>query len=122
MVLFNSFIYMVLFSCSLRDFYVSLVRASTCFPVLSCISLSELFMSLLKFSSLNMSVNLACFSGVLEYPGLAVVGDLSSDDGFCCLGAYHYLLPFISFQCQLFLLSQQCFPLTANLCVSTSGD
>ena len=45
-VLFKSFIFLVVFSYnSLRDFYVSSLRASTYLPVFSCISLRELFMS-----------------------------------------------------------------------------
>lgn len=51
MVLFNSFTCLVVFSYNfLRDFYVFSSRASSYLPVLSCISLRELFMSFLKSS------------------------------------------------------------------------
>jgi hypothetical protein len=42
--LFNSFTCLIVFSCiSLRDLFVSSLRASTCLLVFSCISFSELF-------------------------------------------------------------------------------
>jgi hypothetical protein len=84
MVLFNSFSCLVVFSCnSLRNFRVSSLRLSTYLPVFSCISLRELFMSFLKSSIFIMRcdfISHSCFSGVLEYPGLAVVGELAYDD------------------------------------------
>jgi hypothetical protein len=53
---FNSFAYLVVFSCSsLRDFCVSSVRASSCLPLFSYISLRELFIFFLKSSNINMS-------------------------------------------------------------------
>jgi hypothetical protein len=48
-----------------------------------CISLRELFMSFLKSSVIIMRCDFrfkSCFSGVLCYPGLTVVGELDSDD------------------------------------------
>ena len=73
-----------MFSCySLRDFWVSSLRASTCLPVFSCISLRELFMSFLKSYIIIMRCDFkseSCFSGVLGYPELAVVGELGSDN------------------------------------------
>jgi hypothetical protein len=51
MVLFNSVTCLILFSCnSLRDFYVSSLRAFSCLPGFSCIFKRELFMSFLKSS------------------------------------------------------------------------
>ena len=73
-----------MFTCnSLRDFCVSSLRASTCLPVFSCISLRELFMSFLKSCVIIMRCDFkseSCFSGVLWYLGLTVVGELGSDD------------------------------------------
>jgi hypothetical protein len=84
MVLFNSFTCLVVFSGnSLRDFCVSSLRASTFLPMFSCISLRGFFMSYLKSSIISMRYDFkleSCFSDVLGYPGLAVVGVLSSDD------------------------------------------
>jgi hypothetical protein len=84
MVLFNSITCLVVFLCnSLRDFCVSSLRSSTCLPVSSCIYLRELFMSFLKSSIIIMRFDFkseSCFSVVLEYPGLAVLGELVSDD------------------------------------------
>jgi hypothetical protein len=84
MVLFNSFTCLVVFSYnSLRDFCVFSLRSSSCLSVFSCISLRELFMSFLKSSISIMRCDFKskpCFSGVLGYPGLAVVGELGSDD------------------------------------------
>jgi hypothetical protein len=54
-----------------------------CLAVFSCISLSELLMPFLKSSTSIMIYYFktkSCFSGVLGYPGLSVVGILSSDD------------------------------------------
>jgi hypothetical protein len=45
--------------------------------------LRELFMFFLKSSTTIMRTDCrfeSCFSGVMEYPGLAMVGELSSDD------------------------------------------
>ena len=56
---------------------------STYLSVFSCISLSELLIPLLKFSTSIMRYDFrseSCFLGVLGYPGLAVVGVLGSDD------------------------------------------
>jgi hypothetical protein len=84
MVLFNSFACLTMFSCnSLRDFCVSSLRASICLPVFSYISLWKLFMSFLNSSIIIMRSYFrfkSCFSGVLVYPGLAMVGELGSDD------------------------------------------
>lgn len=47
------------------------------------ISLWQLFMSFLKSSNIIMSCDFkskCCFSGVLGYPGLAVMGELDSDN------------------------------------------
>jgi hypothetical protein len=83
MVLFTSFTCLVVFFCkSIRDFSVSSLRASTCLPLFSCISLRELFMSYLKSSIIIMRCDFkseSCFSVVLGYPGLAVVGELDSE-------------------------------------------
>ena len=51
--------------------------------LLSCISLRELFISFLKSSFIIMRSDfrsISCFSGVMVYPGLAMVGEFSSDD------------------------------------------
>jgi hypothetical protein len=68
---------------SLRDFYVSSLSVSSCLPVFSCISLRELFMSFLMSSIIIMRNDFRseyCFSGVMVFPGLAMVGELGSDD------------------------------------------
>ena len=69
MVLFNSVTCLILFSCnSLRDFYVSFLRAFSCLPGFSCISLRGLLMSFLKSSTSNMRYDFkseSCFSGLL---------------------------------------------------------
>ena len=52
-------------------------------PALSFISLRELFMSFLKSSIIIMSSDLrseSCFYCVMVYLGLAMVGELGSDD------------------------------------------
>ena len=81
MVLFNCFTCLFVFSCkSLRDFCVSSLMASTYFFVF-CISLGGLFISFLKSSIIIMRCNVkskSCFSSVLGYQGLAVVGKLGS--------------------------------------------
>jgi hypothetical protein len=66
------------------------LKTSTCLAVFSYISLSELLMPSLKSSTSIMRYEFkseSCFSAVLGYPGLAVVGVLVSDDasglGFC---------------------------------------
>jgi hypothetical protein len=83
MILFIFFACLVMFSCnSLRDFCVSSLRASSCLPVFSCISLRELFMSFLESSIIITKSDFrleSCFSGVMMYPGLAIVGELGSD-------------------------------------------
>jgi hypothetical protein len=51
--------------------------------VFSCISFRELFISFLKSSITIMRSDFrseSCFSGMFGYPGLAVVGELGSDD------------------------------------------
>ena len=65
----------------------------------SCISLSELLKSFLMSSTRIMRYDFkseSCFSGVLGYPGLAVVGVLGSDDAQCsCFLLVRFLhLPF----------------------------
>ena len=67
---------------NLQDYYGRLLYFGS-LPVFSCISLRELFMSFLKSSIIIMRYDFkseSCFSGVLGYPGLAVVGELGSDD------------------------------------------
>ena len=82
MMLFNYFLILVVFFWKkLKDFCVSSLRDSGCFPV-SCISLRELFKPLLKSSIIIMRYDFnseSCFSGMLGYPGLGVVGDLNVD-------------------------------------------
>jgi hypothetical protein len=84
MVLFISFACLIVFSCnSLRDFHVSSLRASSCLSVFSYISLRELFMSFLKFSIIIMRSEFrseSCFSSVIVYSELAMMGELGSDD------------------------------------------
>jgi hypothetical protein len=84
MVLFNSFLCLVVFSYnSLRDFCFSSLRASSYLSVFSCISLRELFMSFLKSSIIIMRLDFkseSCFSSVLGYTGLPVVRELDSVD------------------------------------------
>jgi hypothetical protein len=84
MVLFNSTTRLVVFPCNtFRYFCVSSLRASTCFTVFSFISLSELLILFLKSSTAIMRydfISESCFSGMLGYPGLTVVGVLGSDD------------------------------------------
>jgi hypothetical protein len=51
--------------------------------VFSCISLRELFIFFLKSSIIIISCDFkseSCFSDVLGYPGLTMVGELGSDD------------------------------------------
>jgi hypothetical protein len=78
MVLFNFFICLVVFFCnSLRDFCVFSLRDSSCLPVFFCLSLRELFMSFLKTSIIIVRCDFkseSCFSGVLGYAALTVVG------------------------------------------------
>ena len=84
MVLFISFACFFVFFCnSLRDFCVSSLMVSICLPVFSYISLRELFMSFLNSSVIIMRSDFrseSCFSNVMLYPGLAMVGELGSDD------------------------------------------
>jgi hypothetical protein len=108
MVLFNVITCLVVFSCnSLRDFCFSSLRTSTCLAVfsfnslrdfcvsslrtlrttflalISCIYFSELLMPFLKSFTSIMRYDFkseSCFSGVLGYPGLTVLGTLGSDD------------------------------------------
>jgi hypothetical protein len=83
MVLFISFACLIVFSCnSLRDFCVSSLRASSYLHVFSCISLRELSI-FLKSSIIIMRSDFrseSCFSGVMVYPRLAMVGELGSND------------------------------------------
>jgi hypothetical protein len=83
MVLFNSFTYLVVFSFkSLRDIRVYFLRSSTCLPVFYCVSLRELFVSFLNSTITIMRCNFkseSCFSSLMGYPGIAVVGELGSD-------------------------------------------
>ena len=65
----------------------------------SCISLRELFMSFLTFSLRIIRCDFkseSCFSGVLDYPQLALVGKLGSDDArySCFLLVKLLCLPF----------------------------
>jgi hypothetical protein len=80
MVLLNSFTRLVVFSCpSLRDFCVSSLMVFYLFNHV----LLYVFMSFLKSSIIIMRFDFksqSYFSGVLGYPGLAVVGELGSDD------------------------------------------
>jgi hypothetical protein len=67
---------------SLRDFCVSSLNAFTCLPMF-CIYLRELFMPFLKSPIIIMRCYFkseSCFSSVLGYPGLSLVGQLGSDD------------------------------------------
>jgi hypothetical protein len=82
---------LIVFSCiSLRDLCVFSLRASTYLVVFSHVSLRELFMSFLKSSITLMRWDYqseSCFSGILWYLGLAVVGELG------CVGAkWHWFL------------------------------
>jgi hypothetical protein len=73
----------VFFCNFLKDFCVSSLRASSYLPVFSCIFLRELFITFLKPSIIIMRNDFrseSCFSGVMMYPGLAMVGELVSDD------------------------------------------
>jgi hypothetical protein len=95
MVLFNSITYLVVFSCnSLRGFFfVSSLKASSCLPVFSCISFLNSSIIIMRSDFRSMS----CFSGVMVYPGLAMVESLvlmtQSNLGFCCFFSYACLLP-----------------------------
>jgi hypothetical protein len=100
MVLFNSFICLVVFSCnSLKDFCVFSLRASSCLPVFSCISLRGLFISFLKPSVIIMKSDFrseSCFSGVIVYPRHAMVGESGSDDAKVTLISVAYVLTIAS--------------------------
>jgi hypothetical protein len=81
-VLFKSFTGLIVFSCFLRDLFVSSLRASTWLPLFSCISLRDFFISSLKASIILRRWDfrsLFCFSSVLTYPELDVVEELASD-------------------------------------------
>ena len=84
MILFISFTSLIVFSCnSLRDFFISSLRVYSYLPMFSCISLRELFMSFLKSSITIMKSDfrfVSCFSDVMVYSGLSLVGDLGSGD------------------------------------------
>jgi hypothetical protein len=76
-VLFNTITCLVVFSCnSLRDFSVSSSKASSCLPVFSCIYFLKSSIIIMRSDFRCMS----CFSGVMVYPGLALVGEFGSDD------------------------------------------
>jgi hypothetical protein len=65
------------------DFCVSNLRDFTYLPVFSYTSLKDLFMSLLKSSIIIMKSDfrsITCFSGVVVYTGLDMVGKLGSDE------------------------------------------
>ena len=64
------------------DFCVSSLRVPICLPVFPCIYLRELFLSFLSLpsSSGDVILNQSCFSGILGYPELAIVEELSYDD------------------------------------------
>lgn len=93
----------MVFSCiSLKDLFVSSLSTSTCLPVIFYISLRKLFTCSLKGSIIFMKCNFRYeyfFLGVLWYSGLAVVGELRSDDV-----TLHWLLLLI-FLCLLFAIS-----------------
>jgi hypothetical protein len=84
MILFNSFTCLDVFSCnSLRNFYIFSLRASSCLPVFSYISSRDLFMSLLMSFIIIMRSDfrsISCFSGMMMYPEVDMVGELDSDD------------------------------------------
>jgi hypothetical protein len=66
-----------------KNCFLSSLRSSPCLPMFSCISLRELFMSVLNSYIIIIRCNFkseSSFSGVLEYPGFAVVGEMGSDD------------------------------------------
>jgi hypothetical protein len=82
---------------SLRDFCVFSLSVSTYLPVFSCISLRELFMSFLKSYIIvmrNYSRSESCFSHVIVYLELTMVGELGSDDAEppCFFVAYVLML------------------------------
>ena len=71
-----------LLDCVFLYFLKGFVSSSTCLPVFSCISYSELFISTLRtpFNLHEIGFRSASwFSGVLVCPGLAVVEELGSD-------------------------------------------
>jgi hypothetical protein len=77
MVLFNSITCLVVFSYnSPRDFCVSSLKSSCCLPVLSCISYLKSSIIIMRSDFRSMP----CFSGMMVYPGLAMVGEFGSDD------------------------------------------
>jgi hypothetical protein len=66
-----------------KAFFVSSLRSSTYLAVFSCISLRGLLMSFLKSSTIIIRCDFkshSCFSLVLRYPGLDVVGEVGSGD------------------------------------------
>jgi hypothetical protein len=68
---------LVVFSCnSLRDFCVSSLKDSSCLPVFSCIFFLKSSIIIMRSDFRSMS----CFSGVMVYPGLAMVGKFQFDD------------------------------------------
>jgi hypothetical protein len=77
MILLISFTSLVVFSCKfLKGFFVSSLRASICLPAFSCISFLKSYIITMR-SEFRSSF---CFSGVIVYPGLAMVGEFVSDD------------------------------------------
>jgi hypothetical protein len=83
MVLFISFTCLTVFFCnSLSNFCISSLRASSCLPVFSCISLRELFIFFLKFPIIIMRSDFrseSYFCSVMMCPGLVMLGELGSD-------------------------------------------
>jgi hypothetical protein len=77
MVLFNSITCLVVFSYnSLKHFCVSSLKVSSCLPVFSCISFLKFSIIIIRSDFRSMF----CFSVVMVYPGLAVVGEFVSGD------------------------------------------
>jgi hypothetical protein len=65
-----------------KGFCVSTLRASTVYPCSPVFFMGDIYV-LLKSSIIITRCDFKpefCFSGVWEYPGLAVLGDLASDD------------------------------------------
>jgi len=74
MVLFTC---LVMFSCNfLRDFYVSSLMASSCLPVFSCIFFLKSSIIIMRSDFRSMP----CFSDVMVYPALVMVGEFGSAD------------------------------------------
>lgn len=82
----------------LRDLFDSSLRVSTYLTMFSCTSLGDLFIYLKPSIIFKWWIVRSefCFSGVLEYPGLAMVGEL------VCDGAKLHWLLLLMFLCLLF--------------------